>query len=102
MNCYLSVEGRLKRALVRAQRLAWKAGFTVLSGVLQEGVNAVATGDSGSRGDDWVSLPENDEDIDGMCEYLSWRARRSGWGSADMKYITRVCAAGRRKAGGES
>lgn len=92
VKAFFTPEERVKRYLIKAQVVARSADYTTLPGVLQEVINEFERGYKQSEDfPDWVGMPSNDSDIQGMRDYLMWSAAKSGWSSNKLHYIEALC-----------
>lgn len=92
VKAFFTPEERVRRHLTKAQVVARSADYTIMSGVIQEVINAFERGyEQNEDFPDWVGMPSNDADIQGMRDYLMWSATKSGWSSDRLHYIDILC-----------
>lgn len=88
LRAVFTPENQIKRHLVRAQVIARNTGYTILPGVLQEVIAAFEKGyEQNEDFPDWCGTPTNDSDIQGVYDFLSWSAKKSGWSSGKLHYL---------------
>ena len=61
--------------------------YTTLTDILQDIFHAFRISENNHISSDFIILPSNDNDIQGIYEYLIWSATKSGWASDKLHYI---------------
>lgn len=87
-KAYFSPEERIRRHLTKAYIVARMGNYTILKDILLDAIKVFERDyDKDENFPDWYQYPTNNDDIQGMYEFLVWSAKKSGWSSDKLHYI---------------
>lgn len=76
-------EERIKQHLLKAQKIARENDYIILPTIINNIINDLRKDNTSNL----CQRPSNDNDINGIYNYLIWSASRSGWASDKLGYI---------------